>query len=503
MRHIPATMATQHPDNACAPYWETDGNGFVNLYEELRECLSCYRDLGVDEFMWDWEGKYADEAVIDKLFSNYFDYFKKNQLGRDKFLTFRLPNVWHEKGYSLLRALMVILTSEDFARDIKFYRQPLFEVILPMCERAEQLIYMQKSFQKLARFKSKQFEHRTDENTDYLEIIPLIEDVKYQANIAKLLNEYLELHQRHFKRRPKYLRVFLARSDPALSSGLVANVLANKIALSEINKFAGEKKISIYPILGAGSLVFRGGLNPENVKNFVKEYAGVKTVTIQSGFRYDYPLLNVKKALNYLKHNLQKQAALEMTRGEISLLKKIINQFEHDYQAIISRIAADMAPFFEAVPSRRERRLHIGFLSYRRQAGKNHLPRAIAFTAAFYSIGVPPEFIGLGNTFKKLSAKELALVGKYYVNLVPDLVNAGRYLNRGNLAILIKHNQAWAVIEQGISLLEKTLGINLGPKTQDDWLHKNITANVLLLKNKKEKVRELMIETGKIRQSLG
>lgn len=95
MRHIAATMATQHPDNARAPYWETDGNGFIDLYEELPECLSCYRDLGVDEFMWDWEGKYADEAVIDKLFANYFDYFKKNQLGRDKFLTFRLPNIWH------------------------------------------------------------------------------------------------------------------------------------------------------------------------------------------------------------------------------------------------------------------------------------------------------------------------------------------------------------------------------------------------------------------------
>ena len=172
-RKIPVTMATQHPDNARAPYWERDGDGFVNIYEELEECMSCYRDLGINEFMWDWEGKYADEAVIDKLFSNYFDYFKQHQLGRDKFLTFRLPNIWHEKGYSLLRALMVILTSEDFARDIKFHQQPLFEVILPMTERAEQLIYIQDCFKKLARFKSKQFNHSSAGNSDYLEAIPL------------------------------------------------------------------------------------------------------------------------------------------------------------------------------------------------------------------------------------------------------------------------------------------------------------------------------------------
>ncbi|MFA6549419.1 MAG: phosphoenolpyruvate carboxylase, partial [Candidatus Margulisiibacteriota bacterium] len=59
MRIIPATMATQHPDNANAPYWERDGDGFVSVHEELDECVSSMRDLGTQEFMWDWEGKYA------------------------------------------------------------------------------------------------------------------------------------------------------------------------------------------------------------------------------------------------------------------------------------------------------------------------------------------------------------------------------------------------------------------------------------------------------------
>ena len=48
-RKIPVTMATQHPDNARAPYWERDGDGFVNIYEELEECMSCYRDLRSEE----------------------------------------------------------------------------------------------------------------------------------------------------------------------------------------------------------------------------------------------------------------------------------------------------------------------------------------------------------------------------------------------------------------------------------------------------------------------
>ena len=101
-------MATQHPDNASAPFWERDGDGFISSYEEVAESMSCFTALGAQEFMRDWEGKNADEAVIDKLFTQYHGYFSKHPLGKEKFLTFRLPNVWEEKGYSLIRALMVV-----------------------------------------------------------------------------------------------------------------------------------------------------------------------------------------------------------------------------------------------------------------------------------------------------------------------------------------------------------------------------------------------------------
>ena len=120
--------------------------------------------------MWDWEGKYADEAVIDKLFAKFYKFAKHARFGRDLFLTFRVPNVWHEKGYSLIRSLMVILTSEDFARDLKLSDRPLFEIILPMTERAEQLMYIQSAYQKLARFKQATFNHQKRVNNDYLEI---------------------------------------------------------------------------------------------------------------------------------------------------------------------------------------------------------------------------------------------------------------------------------------------------------------------------------------------
>src|SRR3989339_1345179 len=159
-RKIPATMATQHPDNACSPYWEKDGDGFVSTREETEECYSAFKDLDCQEFMWDWEGKYVDEAVVDRMFHTYYDYFKTHQLGRDKFLTFRIPNIWHEKGYSLIRAMMGILTAETFARDLKFHLPPLFEVILPMTKKAKDIIHIQKTFRQLAEFKCKLFKNR-------------------------------------------------------------------------------------------------------------------------------------------------------------------------------------------------------------------------------------------------------------------------------------------------------------------------------------------------------
>src|SRR4051794_28164763 len=104
MRKIPATMATQHPDNSFAPSWSR--SPFVSTLEEVDECFHVFSDLGCEEYMWDWEGKFVDEAVVDRLFNRYIDYFEKNQLGRDKFLTFRIPNTSQETGFRLARAYM-------------------------------------------------------------------------------------------------------------------------------------------------------------------------------------------------------------------------------------------------------------------------------------------------------------------------------------------------------------------------------------------------------------
>ncbi|MDP3965416.1 MAG: phosphoenolpyruvate carboxylase, partial [bacterium] len=377
------------------------------------------------------------------------------------------------------------------------------EVILPMTERAEQLMYIQKSFRKLAQFKSKTFDYRENSNTDYLELIPLVEGVEDQIRIGKLLSEYVDMHEKFFRRKPLYIRPFLARSDPALLSGFIPNILANKIALSEIHKFGKEKKVRMYPIIGAGSLVFRGGLSPARVKEFAEEYGGVRTATVQSAFRYDYPLVQVKKALSYLNANLAKRNARTIARKDHEHLLNIIRIFSDTYRSTLDKLLQDMSPFFQAVPKRRERHQHIGLIAYKREMGKNTLPRAISFTAAWYSLGIPPEFIGLGRSLNSLNEREREILKKYYTHLYSDVMEAGKYINRENIKTLAKGNKSWRLILEDIELAEKLLGIRLGPKSNRELLHHNLTSQLLLQRKNKPEVSRLIVETGKLRRSLG
>jgi len=499
-RIIPATMATQHPDNARAPYWEEDGDGYISTREETREAFSAFSDLDCQEYMWDWEGKYVDEAVVDRLFHNYHEYFKKQQLGRDKFLTFRIPNIRHERGYSLARALMGMLTAEAFARDLKLHTPPIFEVILPMTDRAESMLDIQTTFSKLAAFKRKLFHDKT--SFDYLNVLPLFEGISDLTNCRQVLEKYVSLHQKYYKRKPAYMRLHIARSDPALNAGVVPAVVAGKVALSEYHQFGRDYKIDIFPAIGVGTLPFRGSLSPERIESFLKEYSGMRTVYIQSAFRYDFPLKSVKAAIKKLNAKLPQTPAVIYTKKEITEAKKICRLFTAPYKNTVESLASTINELAKQVPNRRERKLHIGLFGYTRHIGKKQLPRAIPFTAVLYSLGVPPEFIGTGRGLHELEKSRIDLT-KFYRNFKEDMQEAGRYLNKENLSRLARKNSAWKKIQHDVDYVEQFLGEEIGPKTHTDFIHRNSASNTYHLWKAGESISEEMIVSGKLRKSLG
>ena len=130
-------MGTQHPDNAGKPFWGDDA--FIHSKQKAEEIYHCFSDIGCDEYMWDWEGKFADEAMIEKLLSQYFEYFKDQQIGRDKFITLRIPNIWEEKTFKLARAYMSVLSAAEFSKSLGLKAPSVFELILPMTKSADQL----------------------------------------------------------------------------------------------------------------------------------------------------------------------------------------------------------------------------------------------------------------------------------------------------------------------------------------------------------------------------
>ena len=427
-RIIPTSMASQHPDHAGIPYWLKDA--YIKTHHETEESYRTFSELGINEYKWDWEGKLVDESVIERLLSEYYNYFKKHPLGKEKFLTLRLPNPRVETEFRIGRTLMGILTAASLATQVGLLSPPIFEVILPMTETADEMIDIQEAFKEIANLKHKLY--RLDNGSiKHIKIIPLFEQVSTIIKSDKILKTYLSLHKKKFKYLPPYMRPYLARSDPALNAGIVPTVIAIKIALSHYMEFEKKTGIKLYPIIGSASLPFRGGLTPETAADFADEYKGVRTALIQSAFRYDYPKKEVIAAIKVLNKKLSVGKAVEINKISEDKLVKTIEYFEKYYRQTIEKIAPVINKIASQLPRRRERVQHIGLFGYSRGVGKVHLPRAIGFTAALYSIGIPPELIGTGRGLKE--AKKLGtlpLIEKYYLNLHSDLIRAGRFLNK-------------------------------------------------------------------------
>lgn len=495
-RKIPSVMFSQHPDHAQKPYWHK--RELIKTHDELKECFLMFKHLAAEEMMWDWEGKLVDEAVMERLLGKYTQFFKDHQIGQDVFLTFRIPNPRIEPGYRLGRAFMVILSGQDLSTSAGFSTLPLFEVILPMAESSQELIKIQKSFTKIARAVSSTF-GPTGFSKRIIEIIPIFESVQTILNSGQIVREYIQTYQQTFKKKLPYFRPFCARSDPALNSGIVPTTLAIKWALSEYAEISKETGIPLFPIIAPGTLPFRGGLTPYTVEEFLREFAGVRTLVIQSAFRYDYPVLEVKKAIKKVVKNISKLETKILPVKTFKEIKQIIPWFEKPYQESVEKIASLIAKISPYIPQRRERVQHIGLFGYSRQIGKSKLPRAIGFTASCYSLGIPPELIGTGRGLKKAKDEgKLDLLESLYTQLKPALITAGRFFRKESLKEL---GLEW--LKEDILEIEKYLGEDLGPKSKEEKKHYKLVEKIIIKIKSNQNPQKYIEQAAILRRGLG
>ncbi len=398
---------------------------------------------------------------------------------------------------------MGILSAAILAEKIGMHRPPLFEVILPMTETAEELIYIQEAFAEMASLKHKLYMfHET--SLKEIEMIPLFEDVETIMNSHKILEKYLAMRKKKFKTTPSLLRPYIARSDPALNSGLIPTVLATKVALSHYAVFEKEHALPLFPILGTALLPFRGGLTPFTVPDFSNEYKGIRTALIQSAFRYDYKKAHVIKAISQLKELLPQTTAVSVSPEDEKEIRNIIPIFEKYYRATIEELAPTINILAAHLPKRRERVQHTGLFGYSRGVGSVKLPRAIGFTASLYSLGVPPEFIGTGRGLAAIKGKQ-ELVEKYYVNSKKDLMQAGKFLNKDVLSELAKQSSAWKGVVEDVRILETYFNCEFKPEAEAELEHHKKVQEIYtsLQKNNRETLRNLIEHAAFLRKSLG
>src|SRR3989338_4545096 len=298
---IPKCMSTQHPDNVNLPFFakrpELQGE------DEVQEAYYAFSHLGCDEQMWDCEGKEVDSFVVKKLLTKYDYYFKENKIGKDVFLTLRVPNPQVERAEAkiLLETLESIPRNFDTAK--LFYGEdiaPIFEIALPMTTSAEELLLLSRYYRQHVVGKKHQSLGNTkisdwigDFQPENLRIIPLFEQKEGMLNAAKEVTTFIKE-----EKIKDYQRVWLARSDPALNYGSLACILIEKIALQQLALVEKNTSVDILPILGCGSAPFRGNLRPDNVKGMLEGYQSVHTLTLQSAFKYDYPVSDVEKGID-------------------------------------------------------------------------------------------------------------------------------------------------------------------------------------------------------------
>jgi len=514
---IPTTFASQHPDHASVPYWKDDQNqAFISANEETQEVFVNFKELGILEYKWDWEGKLVDESVVEKLLMQHLDFFKQKPLGKERFLTYRLPNPYIENEQRLGRAFMGMLSAAGLTKSLGLPTPPMQQMILPMCESAHSMMDIQEAFREMANLKHWLFDFQAS-GLRHIQIIPLFEQVDVIANSDQILSEYLALHQKNFGFEPTYLRPYVARSDPSLNSGHIATLLSIKIAFSKYRQFEIERGIKLYPMIGCAALLFRGGLTPENVDDFLSQYAGVRTVLIQSGFRYDYPLEKVKKAIKKLNTDIPKYQAEILENEQVLKLTKLMRIFEKPYRETVETLAATVNFIAKYFPKRRERVQHIGLFGYSRGIGKVTLPRAIKFTGSLYSLGIPPSLIGAGRGMAEAEKKGLLQpLSQTYLNLKKDYQKVACFVNLDNLKKLAEgktklkfdglETACFVQILEDIKFLEKYLAITFSPQTEMEQKHQKLTTQILKALEKgetKENLEKLITEAGKCRRSLG
>ncbi len=438
---VARTLATQHPDATKS----------VRVQEEPEEAVECLTKFGIEEYMIDFEGKLTPYLQPVQVLMELHD--AGVEVGEDRFVIARVPSASKENVLRQIQALLGVMEANSELFKENPDARGIFEVVHPMTASPEELLDTADRISYARRFASRELDAPL--SAGHLRIIPLIEEVPELLNIRQILKGYVD-GMRDIGMDVSYLRVFIGRSDPALSYGHVPAVLACKYAIFQVYELVDELGVPMAPILGGGCLPFRGHVKPGVEDDFTQEYAGAATYTIQSGFRYDHDEDLAIQSVHRI-NELAANEPLELSDDDVEYLILSTGIFVKHYLSVFFRCIGTINIVSDLIPNTRDRLARKGPVGYARDipepdkvgelckrvsndVGRElyrelrrmrveklpELPRAIKFTGACYTVGMPPELIGTGRGLaeveERLGEDALdALLSRLYPMLRRDL----------------------------------------------------------------------------------
>lgn len=533
MRKIPMTMATQHPDSATK---------FVPIRDEVEEAAFSLKKpnegLGCGEYMVDYMGKLTPYHQIGQI---VLRLSKENLVpGRDVFITPRMISDFAEEPFRQFMTLFAVM--EGIYHSINLHgEQGIIEIVQAMTKTTEDLVRCEERANSL--FYILENELNIPRRDKKLKIIPLFEGIIELLSTRDIITRYVTAVG-----VKDYMRVFLGASETALLYGHPASVLACKVALSDCEKIKAEMGVDVYPILGGGSLPFRGHICLENASNFLEEYRGTRTYTIQSGMRYDHGAEKTIELNEKIRASPTREAPGFSSEDRNKIVTSIMI-FAKNYLQEVSEIADRVQAIAQFVPDQRERILGSEEVAYYRELrdiqslvsyfhDKNlaqvveqldmdkfkKLPRVIKFTAALYTCGLPPELIGTGSALKEIRETQgqewlNTLLNEVNPSLLSDIEKATKYYGKDFLitkrisesienlkslitfheldnryAILVKVAVSYLKdLEAGKRTTPEKFAIQIAPGEISDYMGSSVSANL----------GKLILDLGKLRGSLG
>lgn len=428
---VPAVMVTQNSDSAST---------YVSLSEEPDEAVSLLAPVeegghGFDELMVDFKGKMTPCNQVVSIVARLIEA-GVIQSSKVK-VTPRMPA---DDTVGLRRtAILHSIIEANYTAYHHLNENVVEGVIYPVSSDVRSLVRVEANFNIIKNYVLESLLKPVEVKD--LHFIPSLDNFNLLINVADIISSYVNARATMLPQESEKIRVYLARENISAKFGMLPSALALRLALSKLNDAAKSLSVPVYPILECSPLPLRGNLNHDSKDSFLRMYGGVATVAVPPSLIYDSGK-RPSDLVKSLKDELQGKSPPELS-GEEAQIRELIFFFACEYVRTVSKAADVLMRLSSLIPERREASIseHLNVslkeLEPLKVGGTSMelepftIPSPVKYAALMYSLGVPPELVGVGRALSLLEKKRKGLVERLfdlYPSLEDDISSAWRFL---------------------------------------------------------------------------